>query len=88
MTPEALELEKTVTEAIRDHIAVSFTREGTAHVLCVEDAARAALAVVREKMREPTPEMIEAGTVAGKHGASYTQLWRRMIAASPLGGDT
>lgn len=47
--------------------------------------ARAALAVVREEMREPTPEMLSIGG-EGAEGLKR-KLWYHMLYASPLGED-
>jgi erythromycin esterase-like protein len=51
-------------------------------------AADAALAVVREAMRDPTQAMLQS--CLDRNGSDddlYTQIWRAMLAASPLGGD-
>lgn len=81
MTPEALE------EAVISDVAKVMPH--AALMACNPDdlaaIARAALAVVREKMREPTPEMLSIGG-AGAEGLKR-KLWYAMIAASPLGGD-
>jgi hypothetical protein len=50
--------------------------------------ARAALAAVREALREPTPEMKQSGTNALAGWVAPTmhaaEAWRAMLAASPL----
>lgn len=50
--------------------------------------ARAALAVVREAMAEPTPKMLNAGYAAyWKHspGEGLAEVFAAMLSASPLG---
>jgi hypothetical protein len=54
-------------------------------------AARAALRVVREAMQEPDEKMFEAGegaffsTYTGTLTSTPDDVWRAMLAASPLG---
>lgn len=91
--PQALE-EKTV-DAIRNNLRLHVSIDGVATVQGFEDAARAALAVVREAMAEPTPEMLGAWyrVKNGHHfhdecppeDTSDYAAYRAMLSASPLG---
>ena len=57
------------------------------HYECLADAA---ISVVRGAMREPTPEMVAACLDRdGSDDDLYVQIWRAMLAASPLreGGE-
>lgn len=60
------------------------------HVALALSAAAAALAVVREALREPTPEMVVSarrGYAKGwPHGEALFRSIQHAIAASPLGG--
>jgi hypothetical protein len=78
--------------------------EQTAPETCVDivpgkslyrEAARAALAAIREALQEPTDAMIDAGDAAlfnagdGDLPASYIgPVWKAMLSASPLKGET
>jgi len=66
------------------------------HVARALSAAEAALAVVREALREPTEEMLDRAVsfalnvkIGGEYG--WTQymrdLWQHQMSASPLGGE-
>lgn len=54
-----------------------------------EEEAREALSVIREALREPTPEMRKAGAdqmpVCFDEGGAVSDVYRAMIAASPIG---
>jgi hypothetical protein len=49
--------------------------------------ADAAIAAVREAMREPNAEMVTAAYRTVGHSRSAAAIWQSMLAASPLGGD-
>lgn len=95
MTPA--ELREGVARAIREALRAdgSCVRSdicGDASCVCCLEAGDAALAVVREAMREPDLEMImeaprRVGTAHRESGAEtlYHGIWRAMFAASPLG---
>jgi len=76
-------LEKRVENAIRERIVIRFSEiANVMEVTGVEDAARAALRVVREELAEPTAEVLNAMVNAGM---SADKVYRAAIAAIPLG---
>jgi hypothetical protein len=75
MTPD--ELREAVARAIED--ADQTLRPLPEWRLAVADAA---LAVVREALREPTHKML----TASYFGDNAQEMWVAMLAASPLGG--
>ena len=90
MTPEALEeaVAKAIYEAenYRGFPVMAYEELPVISNYHLHRKARAALAVVREKMREPTPEMLDFWS--GEATGVKRRIWQSMIAASPLGGDT
>lgn len=89
MTPA--ELREGVARAIREAMRAdgSCVRGDIctdASCACCLEAADAALAAVRDATRKPSPEMLDAClTRDGSDADLYTQIWRAMFAASPLG---
>ena len=76
------ELEEKTVDAIRNNLRLHISIDGVASVKGFEDAARAALAVVREAMADPSEEMLFAADWL-ENGTR--EAWKAMLSASPLG---
>jgi hypothetical protein len=97
MTPEYQALRQAVARAIYE-----FDHKGMRNVWHWDNAgldiehpgvrdaylrrADAALAAVREALREPSEAMLAAGYAARSDDALTEEIWRAMFAASALGG--
>lgn len=88
MTPE--ELREAVARAIEPALiraAIQIQKNDFAGTLPLsQEVADAAIATVREALREPTAAMWRAGLRQLLNGDGGREIWRAMLAASALGG--